>query len=321
LFDKVTIRNAQFTTDAFVLSAASFQTVDETEFGNDTIDGKGGADNLYGGFGNDTFNISNARDAFGDTIYGGFGTDTVKNVTTADTVVLTDFRTTTALGTQTVFGVEQFDGNGKWEIRGRDTAFDGVGNDTDALDFTGITFSGVTTINLRSGDDQYIGGNTGLTVNGGSGNDTMSAGVGGGTLKGEAGTDTLTGGTTATATTLNGGARADILTAGTGATTFDFLIADINSTLINPTLNQDSVFGFTSVTDKIQLNTSVYGQGALDVVIGTGPSGTGGLSEIRYQTIDDDTTIYLPGTGSNAFRSILLDGFSGSLSTSDFIQV
>jgi Ca2+-binding RTX toxin-like protein len=314
LFDELQVRNFLGTEAAFVISSATFNTVDETSFGNDTINGGAGADFLYGGFGDDTFDISNARDAFGDNIYGGFGTDTVKNVTTAETVVLTDFRTTGTLGTQTVFGVEQFDGGGKSEIRGRDAAFDGVGNDTDALDFTGITFiSGVTTINLRSGDDKYIGGNTALTVNGGSGDDILDGGVGGGTLNGEAGSDTLIGGTAPT--TLNGGAGVDKLYVGVGATTFDFNIFDTNNA-------KDSVFGFTSGYDIIKLNTSIYGQVLpLSVAPGTGPSGTGAASEIRYQTIGSNTTIYLPGTGSNAFRSILLDGFSDGLSAADFSQV
>jgi Ca2+-binding RTX toxin-like protein len=282
--------------------------------GNDTLNGGGGSDFLFGQAGDDTFRISNARDAFGDRINGGSGLDTVKNVTAAD-IVLTDFRTTSALGTQTVFGVEEFDGNNR-AILGREASFDGVNNDTDALDFTGINFIGVTTINLRSGDDQYIGGNTALTVNGGSGNDTMSAGVGGGKLNGDAGTDTLTGGTAAT--TLNGGADADFLFAGLGATTFYFDPMQTNNAW-------DSITGFTSGYDKIELKWSVYGPtapgntGSLVVLPGSGPSGTGAASKILYDNNGTDTTIYLPGTGGNAFRRIKLLGFTGSLSPLDFI--
>jgi hypothetical protein len=287
--------------------------------GNDTIDGKAGADNVYGGIGNDTFNISNARDAFGDIIIGGSGTDTVKNVTGAD-FVLTDFRTTTALGTQTVFGVENLDAVGK-TVLGANTPVDPV--DNDALDFTGITFQNANAlaVNLRSGNDQYIGGLTAITVNGGAGDDTMSAGVGGGTLNGEAGVDTLTGGTAAT--TLNGGASADILTAGAGATIFSFLIADINGTAGNPSLNQDTVNGFRQGTDKIRINTvATYGQGALAVVTGTGPTATGAASRIVTDTTTDsgNTLIYLPGTGSNAFRRIKLVG-TFALTALDFDQV
>ena len=301
LFDKVTVRNAQLTTDAFVLSAASFETVNKVVGGNDT------------------FLISNARDAFGDIINGGFGTDTVKNVTTAETVVLTDFRTTGVLGTQTVFGVEQFDGNGKSEIRGRDAAFDS-GQETDLLDFTGITFIDVTTINLRSGNDKLINGNTALTINGGSGNDEIWGGIGGGTLNGEAGADTLTGGTAAT--NLNGGAGADILNVGVGATTFTFLINDINGTLASPALNEDTVNGFRQGTDKIRIDTSIYGQGQLTVINGTGPTASGVASKIVTDTTTNpgNTLIYLPGTGNNAFRRIKLLG-TITLSVDDFIQV
>jgi Ca2+-binding RTX toxin-like protein len=282
--------------------------------GNDIINGLGGADQLFGQAGDDTFRISGVREAFGELINGGSGLDTVRNVTTND-IVLTDFRTTGGHGRQTVFQVEQFFGNNKG-ILGRDSSAgaDGVGNDTDDLDFTGIEFSGVTTINLRSGNDQYIGGKTALTVNGGTGNDTMSAGVGGGTLSGEAGDDTLTGGTAAT--TLSGGAGVDILNAGVGATTFNFAIADTNNA-------EDQVFGFRKGTDKIRLNTSIYGQGQLAVVAGSSPSGTGASSQIRYNNngVSGDTTIYLPGTGLNAFRRIKLVGFFGALDSTDFIQV
>ena len=282
--------------------------------GNDIINGLGGADQLFGQAGDDTFRISGVREAFGELINGGSGLDTVRNVTTND-IVLTDFRTTGGHGRQTVFQVEQFFGNNKG-ILGRDSSAgaDGVGNDTDDLDFTGIEFSGVTTINLRSGNDQYIGGKTALTVNGGTGNDTMSAGVGGGTLSGEAGNDTLTGGTAAT--TLSGGAGVDILNAGVGATTFNFVIADTNNA-------EDQVFGFRKGTDKIRLNTSHYGQGQLAVVAGSSPSGTGASSQIRYNNngVSGDTTIYLPGTGGLAFRRIKLVGFFGALDSTDFIQV
>lgn len=281
--------------------------------GNDIINGLGGADQLFGQAGDDTFRISGVREAFGDLINGGSGLDTVRNVTTND-IVLTDFRTTGGHGRQTVFQVEQFFGNNKG-ILGRDSSPDGVGNDTDDLDFTGIEFNSVTTINLRSGNDQYIGGKTALTVNGGTGNDKMSAGVGGGTLSGEAGDDELTGGTAAT--TLSGGVGVDKLNAGVGATTFNFSIADTNNA-------EDKVFGFRKGTDKIRLNTSVFGQALpLAVVAGSSPSSTGASSQIRYDNngVSGDTTIYLPGTGLNAFRRIKLVGFFGALDSTDFIQV
>jgi hypothetical protein len=312
LFDKVTIRNAQLTSDAFVLSAASFQTVNENSFGNDTIDGKGGADEVFGGFGDDTFNISAARDAFGDIIRGGFGTDKVVNATGAD-FVLTDFRTTTALHTQTVFGVENLDASGK-TILGRDAGFDGSSNDMDALDFTGIKFSNsnALAVNLRSGNDKYIGGLTGVTVNGGAGNDTMTAGVGGGTLNGEAGADILTGGTAAT--TLNGGADADTLVSGVGATIFYFNPLETNNAV-------DSISSFKT-GDRIELKWSVYvGASPTPLVLGgqMGSSGTGAASEIRYGIKSSDATVYLPGAGANAFRAFKILNFTRELVLGDFI--
>ncbi|WP_295579127.1 hypothetical protein [uncultured Lamprocystis sp.] len=288
LFDKVTIENTHSTADAFVLSAASFATTTT---------------------GDDEFRISNARDAFGDAIHGGYGTDTVVNATTAETIVLTDFRATPALGVQTVFDVETLYGNNK-EIRGRDAGFDGAGNDQDKLDFTGMTLFDVTYITGRSGDDQIIGSDSNDVINGGAGSDQLAGGLGNDTINGEAGEDVLNGGEGEDV--LNGGAGADVLAGGldTDFDRFVCLVADANN-------NADTLTEFNQGSDQIEVNTSVYGQGQLDVVTGTGPSPTGLASEIRFAS--SGTTIYLPGTGANAFRQILVPG-TFELTTADFLQ-
>lgn len=278
-----------------------------------------------GGGGDDTFLISSTRDACGDQIYGGSGRDTVKNVNPSGAVVLTDFRTTADLGRQTVFDVEVFDGNAAscparslicgrgladgWECSDRWWLNEGEeGNGKDILDFTGITFvGGVTTVNLRAGNDKYIGGNTALTVHGGPGVDLLYAGAGGGVLNGDAGADTLYGGSAPT--TMDGGAGSDTLYAGTTATVYAF---DINQ-LAHA---QDTVYGFLSGEDKLAVNTSIYRQGPLPVVYG--PKSNGAVKQIRYLN-DTDTVIFFPGGGANATRSIKLIG-NIPLTTADFSQ-
>jgi Ca2+-binding RTX toxin-like protein len=276
--------------------------------GNDILNGGGGSDFLFGQAGDDTFCISNARDAFGDRINGGSGLDTVKNATSA--LVLTDFRTTSALDTQTVAGVEIFDGNGK-EILGRDAAFDGVGNDVDLLDFTGMTFVNVTRINGRSGNDQIIGSDSDDMIYGGAGDDWLAGGSGDDDIYGEVGLDQLVG--DEGADLLNGGAGSDLLEGGPDADLFVCLVADANN-------NPDTVVDFVQTADQIGVNTSVYGRPLpLAVVPGTGPSGTGAASQIRYASGTPTTTIYLPGTGASAFRQILIVG-PFTLTGADFQQ-
>jgi Ca2+-binding RTX toxin-like protein len=288
--------------------------------GNDTLNGAAGADALYGGGGDDTFRVTAARDAIGDLIVGGTGIDTLRNATTVDTIVLTDFRSAPAFGLpQTAFGMERLDGAGK-EIRGRDAAFDGAGNDVDVLSFGGMTFVGVTALNVRSGADRVVGPNTGLAINGGAGADVLIGGLGPDALQGEGDDDTLDGG--GGNDLLAGGAGADALYGGTGADRFSFLIADINGTAGNPSLNEDTVHDFAQGVDLIHINTSVYGQGALAVIPGTGPTATGAASRIVYDatSVPGETRLFLPGTGGNIYRRIRLLG-TYTLTAADFQQV
>jgi Ca2+-binding RTX toxin-like protein len=189
LFDKVTIRNAQFTTtDAFVLSAASFLTVDETTIGNDTFliqNGQVNTGDLFdGGLGNSD-KILNVGGAIGLTQFGVAGIDY------ASTIFAAFAGAPTAAGA-TYKNVEIFDGN--------NGTITGSNNGFDILDFSGFQtatkLGTINTLNATGGAD-YVNVSTAdadVTVNGGGGTQIIVGSAYADTLTGGAGTDNLTGG-------------------------------------------------------------------------------------------------------------------------------
>ncbi|WP_013322187.1 calcium-binding protein [Gloeothece verrucosa] len=81
-FDRVSVRNTERTTDAFVISAGSFSIIDKTVIGNDLLDGGYGNDLLDGSYGNDFLEGGYDNDTLNggygdDTLYGGYGDDTL----------------------------------------------------------------------------------------------------------------------------------------------------------------------------------------------------------------------------------------------------
>lgn len=190
LFDRVTIRNAQFTTtDAFVLSAASFQTVDETTIGNDTfrINDVGNSvstgDLFDGGLGSSD-KILNVGGAIGLTQFGVDGKDYSS--------IFAGFTGAPTAAGATYKNVEIFDGN--------NAAITGVSNGFDILDFSGFqTATKLGTINTldATGGADYVNVSTadaGVTVNGGGGTQIIVGSAYADTLTGFSGADTLTGG-------------------------------------------------------------------------------------------------------------------------------
>jgi Ca2+-binding RTX toxin-like protein len=189
LFDKVTIRNAQLTTtDAFVLSAASFLTVDETTIGNDTFriqNGQVNTGDLFdGGLGNSD-KILNVGGAIGLTQFG------VADINYASTIFAAFTGAPTAAGA-TYKNVEIFDGN--------NAAITGSNNGFDILDFSGFQtatkLGTINTLNATGGAD-YVNVSTAdadVTVNGGAGTQIIVGSAYADTLTGGAGTDNLTGG-------------------------------------------------------------------------------------------------------------------------------
>ena len=125
--------------------------------GNDTLDGRAGADNLIGGAGDDTYFVDNAGDIVDEFSDGGDGIDTV--VSSELSVDLAD--TTHFLG-----------------------------------DIENITLTGGAILNATgNGLNNVINGNAATNVlSGGAGSDTLNGDAGNDRLNGGAGDDTLNGG-------------------------------------------------------------------------------------------------------------------------------
>jgi len=164
---------------------------DQITAGDDSIAGNGGADTIDGGAGNDTIH-GGADD---DVISGGLGDDSLIGGDGNDSFLFED-----NFGTDTVFG--------------------GSVGDTDTIDFSGVTSSGVTVTFSQSEDGTATDGtdtigfdnieavtgsnqadtidasadNSGLALRGGGGDDTIAGGDGDDLIEGGTGNDTLTGG-------------------------------------------------------------------------------------------------------------------------------
>jgi Ca2+-binding RTX toxin-like protein len=87
------------------------------------------------------------------------------------------------------------------------------------------------------------------TLSGGSGNDTLAGGLGNDSLSGGLGNDSLTGGLGAD--TMVGGAGTDLLTGGAGADRFVFSVMETS-------VNRDTIADFNLLEDKIQFSKSVF---------------------------------------------------------------
>ncbi|MBB4640571.1 calcium-binding protein [Rhizorhapis suberifaciens] len=122
--------------------------------GNDMITSGAGDDTLIGGDGDDTF-LFGASDGY-DQIEGGEGHDTI--LATA---------TNAWIGLRPMSGIEAISSNGFAGVTARGT----TGNDI--LDFSGVTLTGITSINLQNGNDTVVGSAGDDRIDGGGGTDTI----------------------------------------------------------------------------------------------------------------------------------------------------
>jgi Ca2+-binding RTX toxin-like protein len=143
--------------------------------GSDTIIAGAGNDELHGGGGNDVFEVG--AGAGSDRFFGGNGVDSI--VATQSGV---------AIGIASLSSIENISSRGFANVRVIGTS------SADVLDFTGVTLTGIGSIDSGSGNDVVTGSSGNDSLLGGAGNDALSGGGGADTLVGGAGTDFLTGG-------------------------------------------------------------------------------------------------------------------------------
>ncbi|MFD2262933.1 hypothetical protein ACFSM5_08545 [Lacibacterium aquatile] len=175
----------------------------------------------------------------------------------------------------------------------------GEGSDTvvSAISFTLTAGQEIEVLSLSgSGNIDGAGNAADNTLIGNGGNNSLNGGGGADTLSGGAGNDTL-----------DGGAGADVLNGGTGADTFVFKAADLGSDI-------DTVAGFTSGTDKLQIEIAGLGAGALSAsqflndLASNSFNGSGGnngapnliVSHWNGSAYDANTYVWLDADGSGA---------------------
>ncbi len=206
--------------------------------GTDFISGDGGADELFGGDGNDTLiGDSSLLDAQyhgadyldgeegNDTLYG-YGKDDTLFGGAGDDILEGDSNSVAAAD----HGADYLDGeDGNDTLKGdggNDTLFGGAGNDQlfGDTDDTPVAYQGNDYLDGEEGDD---------TLRGYAGNDTLIGGAGADQLLAEAGDDSLDGGKgddildAGTGNdTLTGGTGADYLDGGTGDDTYVVKVGD-----------------------------------------------------------------------------------------------
>jgi hypothetical protein len=190
---------------------------------------------LFGGAGNDTFNVGGFTPVLGGTLTGGAGIDTF-NITSGSHSFIEDL------------------GNG-----GADNIVVSSGAEVDANVYSSGWTATVTTTNNGTATlytNGYVvnlakvtGGTAGFNIINLGGATTLTGSAWADTLTGGTGNDTLTGGIAND--TLNGGLGNDILTGGLGNDTFVF------NTTLNATSNKDTLTDFTSGADKIHLSKEI----------------------------------------------------------------
>lgn len=268
----------------------------------------GGADNIRGNAGDDTFWIPEGD---GAVVRGGQGVDVVSfrgrvdptgTDTTGVTFTIQGGAQDIGRGLLTVFSIEGAEGSEFDDVIG--------GNGQDNL-LSG--FLGSDTVNGGGGDDLIYGdfavrevGEIGFSYDDPGivqGDDVLNGGGGGDAIYGHGGDDTITGG--AGEDTLVGGAGADTITGGGGADQFVYASASDSSgtsfdTLIGFNFRNNDVFDLpTPVT-----STSIVVGGALDAA-----------------SFDADMAAAMNAGVLSAFEAVMFTATSGSYAGQRFLVV
>jgi Ca2+-binding RTX toxin-like protein len=217
-------------TSALAGHAWNYATTFDAGDGNDTVEGRDGADRVSGGLGNDILRGGAGADLLSgddgdDSLHGGDGDDTLNGGDGADQL-------------HGEAGDDTINGDG-----GNDSIWGGVGNDT--LSGGG----GADLVHGDDGNDSIDGGAGADTLHGGVGNDTIAGGadndliyggVGADTLAGDGGNDSVYGGDGND--TLRGGDGDDLLF---GELNDDWIYGGTGNDQLDGGLGNDKLFGGT----------------------------------------------------------------------------
>jgi Ca2+-binding RTX toxin-like protein len=275
--------------------------------GNDTLTGGGGFDTLIGGNGNDILNGGGGTDllqggANNDKLTGGDGDDDLDGGAGKDTMAGgkgEDRYTVSDVGDVVVEAANQgFDEVGSFLISYTLTAnVEDLSLSGSALNGTGNALGNEVQGNGLDNKIDGAGGNDRLY--GWDGNDSILGGLGNDYLNGYAGSDTL-----------KGGAGNDLIDAGLGADTIygdagaDAFLYRITVDFELATLGGDTIVGFQSGTDKIELadlldqfginpTTAIASQFVLltkmgdDTLVQFDKDGVGGSAAVTLATVVD----------------------------------
>lgn len=257
---------------------------------NDVLNGRGGADTMIGGKGDDTYRVDDAGDIVTEAV--AEGVDTVRTGLAS--------RTLSANVENLLFtgsGAFQGTGNGLANIitggAGGDRLIGQDGNDTlDGRGGNDFLFGGVgnDTLNGKSDNDTLEGGVDNDTLNGGGGVDTLLGQSGNDTLNGDGGDDILKGHNGAD--TLDGGLGNDTLTGGADR---DEIIGGKGQDKLRGGTENDKLFGGVGA-DTLRGqdgNDQLSGQAGNDILTGGAGSDLfifdGGKDRIKDFADDTDT--------------------------------
>ncbi|KPF57999.1 hypothetical protein IP88_16630 [alpha proteobacterium AAP81b] len=202
--------------------------------GDDTLAGGSGSGNLlFGGTGNDTYEVESASDLVFELAGEGF-LDTVN--TSVSFYLYANIEGLVLTGSAGNFGVGNDLDNILLGNGGANLLLGGGGADLV------VAAGGIDIVYGEAGDDQLFGDAGNDVVVGGSGKDTIDGGTGGDLLYGEDGNDSMIGGEDFVFDQLVGGAGDDILRGDSGLGDFDYLFGDAGNDSVYVDTPFDLVF-------------------------------------------------------------------------------
>ena len=320
------------TSDSFDFSAVALIGISQIDLGsgndtifgsagNDTIVGGNGSDSLNGGAGNDTFTYTGTSSGY-DFVDGGSGQN--------DRIVVT--ANASSIRLEAVVGIEVVDASG---FSGISILSSSAANN---FDLSATTLTGITAIDLGSGNDTLIGSGGSDTIIGGQGNDSLYGGNGDDLFRvgTSAGTDIYDGGvgddrieTTANnvSLTVTGANLIDIETISAGSFTGLTLLGTSAANALN--FSTMTLTGVTRINGGSG-NDTITGSAGNDVLEGGAGKDllTGGLGADYFDfnlsshsraTVIDRIMDFAKGEDIIDLATIDADGTQGALDTFLFI--